>query len=134
MYADTAQARVPAGDPGLAAKVAFLSDPRSYPEAPRRVDAIETHMSWVFLTDRHAWKLKKPMRVNAHDLGTVEARRDHCRMEVRLNRRLADSVYLGVLPLVARRRGARFGSPRRARRSTGSSTCAACPPTACSTA
>ncbi len=57
-------------------------------------------MSWVFLTDRHAWKLKKPTRVNAHDLGTVEARRDHCHMELRLNRRLADGVYLGVLPLV----------------------------------
>jgi len=98
--ADAASASAPVGDPGLAAKVAFLSDPRSYPEAPRRVEAIETHMSWVFLTDRHAWKLKKPTRVNAHDLGTVEARRDHCHMEVRLNRRLADSVYLGVLPLV----------------------------------
>jgi len=98
--AGTAQACVPAADPGLAAKVAFLSDPRSYPEAPRRVEAVETHMSWVFLTDRHAWKLKKPTRVNAHDLGTVEARRDHCHMEVRLNRRLADGVYLGVLPLV----------------------------------
>ena len=90
----------PATDPGLAAKVAFLSDPRSYPEAPQGVQAIETHMSWVFLTDRHAWKLKKPVRVNGNDLATVEARRDHCHREVRLNRRLADDVYLGVLPLV----------------------------------
>lgn len=89
-----------AADPGLEAKVAFLSDPRSYPEAPHRVEAVQTHMSWVFLTDRHAWKLKKPTRVNEHDLGTVEARRDHCHMEVRLNRRLGESVYLGVLPLV----------------------------------
>jgi aminoglycoside phosphotransferase family enzyme len=87
-------------DPGLEAKVAFLADPRSYPEAPSRVEAVETHMSWVFLTDRHAWKLKKPTRVDHHDLGTVEARRSHCHMEVRLNRRLTEGVYLAVVPLV----------------------------------
>lgn len=100
MDGNARSATAPPADPGLEAKITFLSDPRSYPEAPRRVEAIETHMSWVFLTDRHAWKLKKPSRVNHHDLGTVEARREHCNMEVRLNRRLSENVYLGVLPLV----------------------------------
>ena len=86
-------------DPGLEGKVAFLSDPRSYQEPVGRVVAIETHMSWVFLCGRHAYKLKKPWRLDHHDLGTVIARRDHCRLEIRLNRRLSEGVYLGAVTL-----------------------------------
>ncbi|NNF56812.1 MAG: hypothetical protein HKN04_01085 [Rhodothermaceae bacterium] len=43
-------------------KVAFLKNPASYPDRPAAVEAIETKMAWVFLTDRFAYKLKKPMR------------------------------------------------------------------------
>jgi aminoglycoside phosphotransferase family enzyme len=89
------------GLPSLADKVAFLSAPHGYPDGPRRVEAIETHMSWVFLTDRHAWKLKKPQRLDHHDLSTAAAREHHCRVELRLNRRLAGDVYLDVVPLFA---------------------------------
>lgn len=85
----------------LAQKVAFLSSPDAYPEAPRQVEAVETHLSWVFLTDRHAWKLKKPQRLDHHDLSTAAAREHHCRVELRLNRRLAEDVYLDVVPLFA---------------------------------
>ena len=84
----------------LEAKVEFLGRPDAYPEAPSRVDAVETHMSWVFLTDAHAYKLKKPVRYAYLDFSTVEARRLDCEQEVRLNRRLAADVYLGVIPLV----------------------------------
>lgn len=84
----------------LEAKLGFLGRPDAYPEAPSRVDAVETHMSWVFLTDSHAYKLKKPVRYDYLDFSTVEARRLDCEAEVRLNRRLAAGVYLGVVPLV----------------------------------
>lgn len=57
-------------------------------------------MSWVFLTDTHAWKLKKPVRYDYLDFSTAEARRLDCEEEVRLNRRLATEVYLGVVSLV----------------------------------
>jgi len=90
----------PAAAPTLEAKVAFLGRPGAYPEAPSRVEAVETHMSWVFLTDAHAYKLKKPVRYDYLDFSTVEARRLDCEQEVRLNRRLAADVYLGVIPLV----------------------------------
>ncbi|MCL5059610.1 MAG: hypothetical protein M1449_03285 [Candidatus Thermoplasmatota archaeon] len=90
--------------PGLAAaleaKLGFLKRPDAYPEAPARVEALETHMSWVFLTDTHAYKLKKPVRYAYLDFSTVEARRLDCEEEARLNRRLAADVYLGVIPLV----------------------------------
>ncbi len=84
---------------GLATKVAFLCRPDAYPERPARVDAIETHMSWVFLTDSRAYKLKKPVRYEFLDFSTIEARWADCMAEVRLNRRLARDVYLGVVPV-----------------------------------
>jgi aminoglycoside phosphotransferase family enzyme len=79
--------------------VAFLSRPDTYAERPARVGSIETHMSWVFLTDSRAYKLKKPVRHDYLDFSTVEARWADCVAEVRLNRRLAPDVYLGVVPL-----------------------------------
>jgi aminoglycoside phosphotransferase family enzyme len=90
-----------AGDPGLGAKVAFLAQAGNYPEGTRHVDSVETHMSWVFLTDRHAWKLKKPVRQSYLDFSTEAARRYYCAEEVRLNRRLTHDVYLGIVPLTA---------------------------------
>ena len=80
-------------------KVAFLRDPRSYPGRPRRVEVIETHFAWVFLTTRHAYKLKKPVRHPAMDYRSVAARKRGCTNEVRLNRRLAPKVYLSTVPL-----------------------------------
>ncbi len=86
-------------DPGLAEKVAVLSRSDSYPGQVGRVQTMETHMSWVFLTDRHAYKLKKPVRLAFLDFSTVQARERDCREEIRLNRRLASDTYLGVVPL-----------------------------------
>jgi aminoglycoside phosphotransferase family enzyme len=56
-------------------------------------------MSWVFLTDTQAWKLKKPVRYDFLDFSTLEARRRDCEEELRLNRRLAADVYYGAVPL-----------------------------------
>ena len=84
----------------LADKVGFLSAIESYPsEGPEVVGARETHMSWVFLTGRFAYKLKKPVHHPRVDLRTLDARRRNCLTEIRLNRRLAPDVYLAVKPL-----------------------------------
>ena len=91
--------------PPLETSLAFLRRPDAYPEATSRVDAVETHMSWVFFTDTHAYKLKKPVRYPYLDFSTPEARRLDCEEEVRLNRRLAAEVYLGVMPLVLDAKG-----------------------------
>ena len=92
-------------EPSLERKVAFLRRPEAYAEGAAGVRAIETHLSWVFLTDTHAYKLKKPARRDGCDLTTVTARAAHCRMEIVLNRRLSESVYLGVVPLGIDRAG-----------------------------
>src|SRR5512144_2014808 len=81
------------------AKVAFLLQPRTYPEAPPRIELVETHMSWVFLTERYAYKLKKPVRHDFLDFSTLAARYRNCLEELRLNRRLAWNVYLDIVPL-----------------------------------
>ena len=71
----------------------------SYAEHPRSVQFIETHISWVFLTDRHAYKLKKPVQFEFLDFSTPEMRHRACLEEVRLNRRLAPDIYIAVLPI-----------------------------------
>ena len=86
-------------DPGLGPKLAFLCRRESYPATTSRVDVIETHMSWVFLTDNEAWKLKKPVRTRYLDFSSEPLRRADCEQELRLNRRLSDGVYRGVVPL-----------------------------------
>jgi aminoglycoside phosphotransferase family enzyme len=84
---------------GIEGKVAFLSRPQAYAQDIQTVEIRQTHRSWVFLTDKYAWKLKKPVRTEYLDFSTPEARRRNCLREVRLNRRLAEGVYLGVVPL-----------------------------------
>ncbi|MFC0220338.1 hypothetical protein ACFFJ7_18300 [Pseudochelatococcus lubricantis] len=86
-------------------KVAFLRDPRSYAEGTRAVEARETHMSWVFLTDERVYKLKKPVRFPYLDFSTLGRRAAACRAEHRLNLRLAPDVYLAVVPLAASHAG-----------------------------
>jgi len=83
----------------LGAKLALLRQPASYPDASPSVEVVETHMSWVFLTDHFVYKLKKPVRLPFLDFSTVERRKHFCEEEVRLNRRLAPHVYLGTVPI-----------------------------------
>jgi aminoglycoside phosphotransferase family enzyme len=93
------------GAPTTADRVAFLSNPASYPDRPDSVESVETHKSWVFLTDRFAFKLKKPIRFASVDFTTPASWKRNCLAEARLNRRLAPDVYLGVVPLSLTRDG-----------------------------
>ena len=85
--------------PSLETKVAQLRRPELYPDKPGHIDVVETHMSWVFMTGRNVYKLKKPMRYDFLDFSTLALRQYYCEEEVRLNRRLAPEVYLGTVPL-----------------------------------
>ncbi len=83
----------------LETKVGFLERTRTYPDEPGRVETVETHFAYVFLTDRFAYKLKKPIRFHNIDFSTTELRRASCDAELGLNRRLAEHVYVDVVPL-----------------------------------
>jgi aminoglycoside phosphotransferase family enzyme len=82
------------------AKIDFLRRAESYPDRPVSVELVETHFAWVFLSRQFVYKLKKPISWRGLDLTTLAARRANCELEVSLNRRLATSVYVGVVPLV----------------------------------
>lgn len=86
--------------PSLSEKVRFLSTPGHYPAQPSRVQVIQTHMSYVFLTSRDVYKMKKPVYNQRFDFRTLAARRRNCEAEVQLNRRLAPVSYLGLVPLI----------------------------------
>ena len=81
-------------------KVAFLSAPENYPDHTECVTLLETHHAWLFMTDRHVYKMKKPFRAGGRDYSSVESRHVLCLDECRLNRRLAARTYLGLAPLV----------------------------------
>jgi aminoglycoside phosphotransferase family enzyme len=86
----------PAGSESI---VGYLTDASSYPDHPSSVQIIETHISWVFLADRFAYKLKKPVQFEFLDFSTPELRHRACQEELRLNRRFAPDVYIAVLPI-----------------------------------
>jgi len=91
--------------PSTARKLEFLSRRETYPGQTLPVEIIETHFAWVFLTERHAYKMKKPLRQNVMDYRSIASRERGCRNELRLNRRLAPTVYLEVMPLGRERDG-----------------------------
>lgn len=61
---------------------------------PSRID---THLSTVVVAPPFAFKLKRPVALPFVDLSDAAHRRALCADEVRLNRRLAPSLYLGVV-------------------------------------
>ena len=77
------------------ATLRFLRHPSTY-GISSAVKVIETHMSWVFLAGEYALKLKKPLHTTYLDFRSVDARCRACTNELRLNRRLAPEIYLGV--------------------------------------
>lgn len=95
--------------------VAALADPRTYAHRPDHVEVRETHISMVFLAGARAFKLKKPLVLDFLDYGTPERRREMCEEEVRLNRRLAPDIYVGVVGVGKTAEGVRLldaGDPR----------------------
>ncbi len=79
--------------------VEFLRQPNAYPDNTSSVELIETHISWVFLTDHFVYKLKKPVRFEFLDFSGVEQRQAACASELKLNRRLSPDVYIDVVPV-----------------------------------
>jgi uncharacterized protein len=78
----------------------FLSDRKNYPEETSLVELRETHMSYVFQTDRYVYKMKKQVKYPFLDFSTPEKRLYNCLEELKVNRRLAPSVYIKVVALV----------------------------------
>ncbi|NNK38927.1 MAG: AAA family ATPase [Xanthomonadales bacterium] len=78
---------------------AGLLEPSAYPHPVGEVQLVETHISWVFLTGDFAYKVKKPVKLGFLDFSTLERRRHFCEEELRINRRTAPELYIGVVPI-----------------------------------
>jgi aminoglycoside phosphotransferase family enzyme/predicted kinase len=76
-----------------------LSKSAAYPGPAADVEVRHTHISVVFLVGDHAYKIKKPVNLGFLDFSTLDMRHHFCQEEVRLNRRLAPAVYVGVVPI-----------------------------------
>jgi Uncharacterized protein conserved in bacteria len=77
-----------------------LSDPTVYPHEPEQVTLEQTHISLVAIVPPWVYKVKKPVELGFLDFSTLERRRHFCEEEVRLNRRLCEGTYQGVVPIV----------------------------------
>jgi len=60
------------------------------------VRRIDTHGAVILLAGDRAWKLKKPVRFDYMDFSTTEKRHRALEAELRLNRRTAPRLYLGL--------------------------------------
>jgi aminoglycoside phosphotransferase family enzyme/predicted kinase len=68
-------------------------------EAPGDIQWIETHISWICLTQKFVYKIKKPVKNAFLDYSTLDLREHFCREELRLDSRYAPSLYLQVIPI-----------------------------------
>jgi len=81
-------------------KISKLLNPDVYNHPVSKIELIETHISWVILTGDFAYKIKKPVNLGFLDFSILEKRHEYCEQEVRLNRRLAPDLYLGVVSIL----------------------------------
>jgi len=80
-------------------RIQVFFKPETYPHAVDKIEMIQTHASWVFLTGAFAYKFKKPVDFGFMDFSTLAKRQYFCEQELKLNRRLAPAIYLDVLPV-----------------------------------
>jgi uncharacterized protein len=80
--------------------VEALSRPEAYLDVTESIEVVETHISWIFLTERYAYKIKKPLNLGFLDFSTLDKRKHFCFEELRLNKRLCPDIYISVVPVV----------------------------------
>jgi len=89
--------------------VLAMTEPGFYPKPPTEVMHKETHISHIFLTDELVYKIKKAVRYSFLDYSSLVKRCYFLNQELILNRRLAPSVYLAVVPITRDEMGWHLG-------------------------
>jgi len=79
--------------------ISNMLKPEVYDHPAKNIELIETHISWVILTGDFAYKIKKPVNFGFLDFSTLNKRQHYCEQELRLNRRLAPTIYLDVVSI-----------------------------------
>jgi hypothetical protein len=70
-----------------------------YVDNIKHVKKVETHISWVLLAGRYAYKIKKAVNLGFLDFSKLSLRQFYCSEEIRLNRRLAPELYKDVFSI-----------------------------------
>jgi aminoglycoside phosphotransferase family enzyme len=73
--------------------------PAAFSHPVSATELIETHISWVILTDDYVYKIKKPIVLDFLDFHDLEQRKFYCEEEIRLNQPWAPEIYLDVVPI-----------------------------------
>jgi len=76
-----------------------LQDQSLFDHPVTEFKVIETHISLLLLTGQYVYKIKKPVNFGFLDFSTLDKRHFFCEEELRLNRRLAPSLYLDVVTI-----------------------------------
>lgn len=84
---------------GLPLLIRKLLKPDACADRPCSIRLIQTHISYVLLTPRFVYKIKKPVNFGFLDFSSLQKRLYYCKEEVRLNQRLSRDIYLGVVPV-----------------------------------
>jgi len=79
--------------------VEAMKDPKTYDEKVERIKTVQTYHSYIFLTGKYAYKIKKPVKYPYFDFTTLQKRKETLEKEVELNKRISEGIYLGVLPI-----------------------------------
>jgi len=87
-----------------------LRDKQCYPHAVKSVRVIETHISWILLAGKFAYKIKKAVDLGFLDYTGLAARKRYCAEEIRLNQRTAPGLYLDVVSIGGRPDAPVFGA------------------------
>jgi hypothetical protein len=74
-----------------------LKNPSTYGPNIKSVDVLQTHISFVALTGKYAYKVKKPVNFGFLDFSILDKRKHYCEEELRLNKRLCPDLYLDVV-------------------------------------
>ncbi len=86
-----------------------LQRPELFDHPVTGFEVMETHISYILLTGNVAYKIKKPVDLGFLDFSTLEKRLFFCEEELRLNRRMAPELYLGVVPITGSEDDPRVG-------------------------
>ena len=55
-----------------------LRQPGAFRHSVSTVEIIQTHISWLILTDDYVYKIKKPIKLDFLDFSTLERRKFFC--------------------------------------------------------
>ena len=80
-------------------QISSLISEGEFPETIHDRELIETHISWVIVSDQFVYKIKKPVQYSFLDFSTLALRKHFCEREIELNQRLTDNIYIDVLPI-----------------------------------